>query len=171
MGENCGEVAAKRRKGLNQQQTHMPITYVIDVANWIVFSTAKGVVDLDTFKSYLLARNNDPEFDLEMNGLFDAGDASFNLTPGDLRLMADITKRQLPRAGVRRAIVAAGDLGYGLSRMFEVLATNGEIESGVFRNYDEALAWVKGGKRQSDSVKHNVSRSGLEPGSGPPGDL
>lgn len=47
------------------------------------------------------------------------------------------------RSGLKTAILVENDLGYGMMRMFQVIAeTNIKIKFGVFRTKDEAFEWI-----------------------------
>lgn len=53
------------------------------------------------------------------------------------------------RKGGRTAIVCSTDLDFGLSRMFQVYAETSHVpfEISVFRNFDEAGAWLSNAKQ------------------------
>ena len=68
------------------------------------------------------------------------------LSGADLRRIVDVAAPfSASRAGGRTAIVCMDDLDYGLSRMFQTLAELYPIpfEMRVFRDLNEALAWLK----------------------------
>ena len=52
--------------------------------------------------------------------------------------------KSLPTApGSKVAIVAPDDLSFGLARMFEVYREDGVLQNTVFRNFEEAIAWLR----------------------------
>lgn len=62
-------------------------------------------------------------------------------TPG-VRALA--TQPLVLSASARRAVVVPTDLGFGMARMYEMLREGRGGGMRVFRDYDEALRWVKG---------------------------
>jgi hypothetical protein len=63
-------------------------------------------------------------------------------TPGQIRLVAQALAPYAERIGGRCAIVATEDIHFGLSRMGSVYSESVGVETEVFRNQDEALAWL-----------------------------
>ncbi len=62
------------------------------------------------------------------------------LSEADIRKLAE---RRVFWPCARRAILVADDLGFGFARMFEMLREEaGEKGIRVFRNLDDALAWI-----------------------------
>jgi hypothetical protein len=57
--------------------------------------------------------------------------------------MAEFLLAHRPRLGDKQAIVVASTAAYGLVRMGAVYATSNGIEPRVFRDHDEALAWLR----------------------------
>lgn len=76
---------------------------------------------------------------------FSATDVSL-LSGATLR---DLVRRILPRdpeqGAVRVALVSTSDVAYGLSRMWQVFREGAAPTIAVFRDRDDAIAWVLGG--------------------------
>ena len=115
------------------------------LGNEIVLS---GVINESEFVESLNRHlNNDPEkFKKYRFSLTDLSDVSeLNLSSDAIREHSSACIRA---AGVNPdaivAVVAPNDLGYGLSRMWEILSSD-EIawEINVFRNKEEARMWIK----------------------------
>ena len=84
-----------------------------------------------------------------LNHLWDLTEADLSQIRGDdLRKLATFVKRYAPaRVGGRTALVAINDLGFGLSRMYEVFAeiSDQQVEIKVFRSRKEAEKWISSG--------------------------
>jgi hypothetical protein len=63
-------------------------------------------------------------------------------TPAQIRVVAQALAPFAERIGGRCAIVATEDIHFGLSRMGSVYSESIGVETEVFRNEDEALAWL-----------------------------
>ena len=63
-------------------------------------------------------------------------------TPAQIRVVAQALAPYAERIGGRCAIVATEDIHFGLSRMGSVYSESIGVETEVFRNEDEALAWL-----------------------------
>jgi hypothetical protein len=123
------------------EDNNMPATYEIDKQRRLVISTAWEhftVADALAHQDKLL---KDPDFDPSFSQLMDFTQVTqIDLEASDVRRLAE---RTVFSANSRRAIVAASDLAYGLSRMFEMLRENaGENGIRVFRDLDEAVDWL-----------------------------
>ena len=118
----------------------MPEGYQIDVARRLVMSRAWGVFSTAEFLAHFEAVVTDPAFDPTFAQLVDLRDVtSFNLDTGTLRAKAGAS---FFHPGVRRAIVAPSDLGFGLARMFGTYAESASQTIAVFRAIDEAEHWL-----------------------------
>jgi len=101
-------------------------------------------------KEILLAKLNEiysmPEYDPNMNVLWDIREAdlsSFNFA--EVATIKELAGSFWGTAGKSKAaLIVSRDVEYGLTRMYSTLLknkTNSEVY--IFRNYDEALAWIK----------------------------
>src|SRR5437667_12231003 len=105
---NCSK--RLHREPLKLESLYVPITYTIDEISGLVISVATGVVDLQTYETYLEKRNNDRLYNAKMNGLFDARRVRFAFTDDDIRYLIKLTKKQASPSNSRRAIVTREDL-------------------------------------------------------------
>ena len=68
----------------------------------------------------------------------------------DPRSMTGVTQFLLDSSGergqARVAFVAPEDVAFGIARMFEVLSSVPHLDTGVFRELDEALSWASQGR-------------------------
>jgi hypothetical protein len=119
----------------------MPAFYKIDKPHRLVMSTASGVFDLAAALAHQDQLLRDPDFDPAYSQLLDFTHISkIEISPEDVRKLAE---RSIFWPSSRRAILVGNDLEFGFARMFEILRENaGEMGIKVFRNLDDALAWV-----------------------------
>ena len=68
--------------------------------------------------------------------------AGFDFTNQQIEEIANRGKLRWPNAS-RVAYVASNDLAFGLLRMFEVFREQDHYKTGVFRDEQEALRWLK----------------------------
>ena len=119
----------------------MPAVYKIDRERRFVLTTGSGSFNLLDALAHQEALLRDPEFDPTFSQLMDLTQVtSFDISSADAHSLA---QRTIFAPDSRRAILVNSDLGFGLSRMFEMLRDNlGEEGIRVFRNREEASAWV-----------------------------
>lgn len=122
----------------------MPIRLVIDKAAGLIRTTATGRVAGDDLLGYYRALRAHPDFRSNLNEIFDASDVeAVDVTADDVRRLSatteEFTRRGVP---VRVAIVARGDLAFGLSRMYEMLQVQSLNTVRVFRDRASAEAWI-----------------------------
>ena len=132
---------------------------VLELNEWTAFDTDSRRVfftwaDLDRDGLVEIAFNSNPSlaeimasFD-DINALDDSRlrlwhfRGGFNITPDELRDVADFTAKQEPQPD-RVAVVAAHDLGYGLLRMFQAYRAQAErADIRVFRSLEEAESFL-----------------------------
>ena len=82
------------------------------------------------------------------NVVWDLADANVSaLSAADVQMVAEHTAaRAHSRTDGKTALVAPKDIGFGLSRMFQVFAdlADHQSEVKVFRTREEALEWIDG---------------------------
>jgi hypothetical protein len=80
------------------------------------------------------------------HALWDFSNASMNDIPAeDIRKMFALVKNiGFTRQGGKTAVVTPTDLGYGLSRMFQIMSDTDDFPFmiKVFRHYEEASQWL-----------------------------
>ena len=74
--------------------------------------------------------------------LFDLREARFDLAPDEIPDLAEFVKQGSPYEDLRTAFIVAQDLEFGLLRMFEAFREAQGTRTAVFRNREEALAWL-----------------------------
>jgi len=121
----------------------MPTSYTIDKARRLVLSEGSGVLTTPDLLAHQDKLASDPDFAADFSQLYDLPQVTdVQLTANDLRRLA---QRSVFHPNARRAILVSSDLVFGLSRMFEMFRESlGETGIRVFRDRDEALAWILG---------------------------
>jgi hypothetical protein len=119
----------------------VPITYHFE--DDTLFTTIEGPTAYEDVKRYLNALTTDPRFRAGMPGLIDCRRVKSLFSIADLRrTAADLRAR--PEIRGRAAVLATSNLVYGLLRMYEVFSDGDPVEIRVFRQPEEALAWLRG---------------------------
>ena len=122
----------------------MPISYRIDPENNLAFVKAKGVLKETDYIEVRSKLVKDPLFRPGMNQLADFRSVEkHELTSDGIHLFMDqeISLKPILK-GCRLAIVTSSDLHFGLTRMFIVEMGETESSMQVFRDMDEAKAWL-----------------------------
>jgi len=125
----------------------LPITRIVEKERNLTRLIAVGRISTHEMKRAIEAFWEEPELTLDV--LWDYRDASLvDLTTVELRELVPVGKvyghRLEERRGGRTAIVAPGDLEYGMMRVSEALSLMSEytFEVNVFRTMGEAEIWL-----------------------------
>ena len=119
----------------------VPLFYKIDTKRKLVLTTGSGVLTLADSLAHQDRLSKDADFSREFSQLIDLVHVTeVALTAEDIRQLA---KTAVFSSQSRRAILVNNDLKFGLARMFETFRDLlGEKGIRVFRNLNDALAWV-----------------------------
>lgn len=123
----------------------MGIRYHIDAERGLVVACGSGRIADDDLLDYARRLLADPERTRAKHELVDLRSASVesDVTTAGVRQIAEFwSDRKHMMAGGRLAIIAGSDVGYGLSRMYQILRSDGPDSIQVFRELDEALRWL-----------------------------
>jgi len=123
----------------------MAITYQIDSAAEIVFTTSEGYITLDDITEHCRRLKGDKAFSPSFSELLDYRGTNPELSLDEMRHVADSLDPYSREA--KRAIVASSDLNYGVARMFGAVLPSSMVA--VFRSMPEALEWLSGSKKRS----------------------
>lgn len=120
----------------------MPITYSIDLEKRLVTCTAFGLCTADDVLGLHAQIVKDADFDPTFSQLVDGTTiASTTVTPSQMRALAVESPFSLCS---RRAMVADSPLGFGLSRIYQIVRTlRGDQQIRVFHSRGEAMAWLR----------------------------
>lgn len=124
----------------------MPISITIDGAAQRRISVLAGVIDDEELVEAFGALLASPDYDPTLDDLVDAcGVVRVAVTPDGVREVARlVATMDAVNPGTRVAIVAPGGAAYVMARLFGFYreAQGAPAEHGVFRDLDEAHAWL-----------------------------
>ena len=123
----------------------MPISYRIDLERNLVLTTASGTLTDDDIVQLKTRLVRDPDFKPGMKELSDIrGIDQLDVTPGGVGAMVQQDIRDSAEvASHKLALVVSKEVAYGMARMYQTL-TKSNIETvSVFRDIDEARAWLQ----------------------------
>jgi len=118
----------------------MPISYLIDAEQALVYSRASGVVTEPETSMHYERIKLDPAFHPDYRQLCDLQEVSDLRTSREF--LRNLAMSSIFARGTRRAIVATTDHYYGLARMMQTFSDLDGREVGVFRTEKEAREWL-----------------------------
>jgi hypothetical protein len=110
----------------------------------LVWVTIADTVNFEQMAAYLKSLSGDPRYRPPMNKLVDLRECrDYALSRQEAENFAGLN-RELSTvfANEKCAIVAPGDLEYGMSRVHEMYTTGSGLDITVFRQLPEALNWL-----------------------------
>ena len=122
----------------------MPIRTIIDKQNGLIQTAASGRVSGPELVDYYRRLRTHPDFKRNLNEIFDASQVeAIDVTADDVRRLSAMTE-EYTRLGVpvKVAIVAPGDLEFGMSRMYEMLQIQSINTLKVFHERSAAERWI-----------------------------
>lgn len=121
----------------------MTVSIRIDAASGMAIATGHGVLGLDDSMKGAEALWQTEEWPGE-RVVWDFRDAEFDLASTEVIELAEfVVRNQRATPPARVAFVAPHDVEFGLARMFDGFREDGRTEVRVFRDYDEAVCWVR----------------------------
>ena len=123
----------------------MPITYKIASEQGRITAFATGITRADDLHGLIRAILADPAFVPGLRALYDARYAEPDITIMQLAEVAGEVRQLLKRGLGRIAIAAQSDTTYRVAKTFTVLARAIGIDVDVFREIDDAEAWLSKG--------------------------
>ena len=121
----------------------MPFHFDVDPNRKCVIATAYGAFDDADMREMIQRYATHPDIVPGSVSLVDLrGVADYRITAECIREMADFTVGR-PTRFRKRAIVAADDLQFGMSRMYQMLRDGTPAEQRLFRDVDEARRWLE----------------------------
>jgi len=124
----------------------MKVNTVVDQAASIMIHTITGEMTIDGIKSSYEAILSHPEFQEDMNSIWDIRDADASkFDRQDVIRIARYFETQLKnRAEFKVAVIVSRIFEYDLSRTFQVAAADLAAKIGIFHNLEEAQKWLAG---------------------------
>lgn len=121
----------------------MTIEYHIDPDEGYVLERGYGKATVDDFADLVRRLAADPAFRPGMPKLCDFRQLEFDLPVDEIEQIYSLMQELAEEFGDSRiAIVPAGDLEFGLARMFGMISSQARFETQVFRDMERARAWL-----------------------------
>ena len=121
----------------------MPYSYTIHPSESHALLIAEGECDLDQTIVAMTALAGDPAFQPEFGVLADVRGIDYAPGAEETRRLATVAAQRDLLLNHPIAIVASGDLNYGIGRMFSALVALQGGTAEVFRDMDGARAWLR----------------------------
>jgi hypothetical protein len=122
----------------------MPIFHVVDSEREILFVTRSGSILTQDEEAARRQREADPRIVPGMAVLVDCRAVEPPDSPQVVRYLADNIERLAARLRCGPvAVVVSGDAEYGMARMYQSLTDPVHPQTLVFRDYDQALRWLR----------------------------
>lgn len=123
----------------------MPISYRIDVERGLVLTTASGTLTDDDILQLKDRLVRDPDFTPGMKELSDIRNIdALDVTPAGIRAMVQQDGKDSERITFQRlALVLSDDVAFGMARMYQTLTGSRMANVGVFRDIEQAKAWLQ----------------------------
>jgi hypothetical protein len=118
----------------------LPVSYLIDVNQGLVFSRLSGTVTETEVHEHNRTLRTDPDFNPGYRQLVDCSGVT-EILVGTATINA-ISRDQFFTPGTRRAFIAASDAAFGLARMFALRAEGSGQIIEVFRERRVAEEWL-----------------------------
>jgi len=122
----------------------MPIKYDIIKGKNIIMAVGCGVVTAEDIISHLESLAKNDSYISPMKKIVDYRTIeSISISPDEAELIAQRKKGLSTKfSGEKCAFVSPGDLTYGSSRVHQALVYGVDINTAVFRSFDEAMEWL-----------------------------
>ena len=129
---------------MKRKKDTVPISYRIDVERNLVLAVGSGILTDDDLLDFRKRLVNDPAFRPDMRELSDFRSVEKHVhTTEGLNRFLEQENMYADRLGEYRiAIVTGSDLHFGFSRMYIAGVADTLPEVQVFRDIDEAEAWL-----------------------------
>ena len=123
----------------------MPITLRYDRKKKVLYGTMTGQVTEEEFQATLQEILQSDQFPPDTGTLWDLRELDFRTIDTPLEKRFINIRRKYPQRGrARLAFIVAGDLGFGMARMYEILSEDLPQEIKIFKNYSEGESWLLG---------------------------
>ena len=123
----------------------MPIEIHYDKEKDTLYGNMLGHVTLEEFEKILKMILLSDEFSPDTKTLWDLRKQDFRNIDTDFEMqLIDIRKKYAKRGNALLAFVVSDDLGFGMSRMYQILSDKLPQHIMVFREYSEAEEWLLG---------------------------
>ena len=122
----------------------MAVDAHIDWDDGLILFTVRGPLLRADMEAALSSVYADAERSLPSTYLWDLREAEIDWSGEQVKEFVHWVLANRPEGTSRNAVVASSDLHFGLARMYEALTSDLPVNLSVFRDMDEARAWVTG---------------------------
>jgi hypothetical protein len=119
----------------------MPASYAIDTDRRLVVTRIWGAATEDEIFDHGQRLRNDPQFRPDFRQLVDISELTEVLVGSGM--IREASRNQFFSPGVRRAIVANSEAAFGMARMYAIASEEAGQTIEVFRDRNEAEAWLE----------------------------
>jgi hypothetical protein len=125
----------------------MPLSLRVDAAARTVWARAWGSLSRADVVGGLHVMAEDSRFGPGFAQVFDLREVvELEITTGELRGIASLAAGLTDRLGAGRlALVSDRPAIFGMCRMYEVFSESLPVDVRVFRDFDEAVSWIRSG--------------------------
>ena len=122
----------------------LPISHRYDPQKQALYGTMEGEITNEEYRSAIEAITSSASHTPSIRSIWDLRELDFTkITPTFVRDCINIRASFPDRQMVRMAVVVAGDLGFGMTRMFEILSDDHlNNKTTVFHNFSDAEEWL-----------------------------
>jgi hypothetical protein len=121
----------------------MPIEFRYDPEKKALFGAMTSPLSLDEYRSTVAAIVQSEEFPPEIRTLWDLRELEFTaIDRGFEEKLISISEQFPQRSPAKVAFVVKNELGYGMIRMFEMLAEKLAYRTMVFKSYSAGEEWL-----------------------------
>ena len=126
-----------------EREQEMPIEFRYDPEKQALFGTMTGPITLEEYRSTIEAIVHSKEHPPNIRTLWDLSELKFEEIDRSFEeSMIRISAQYPERSTAKVAFIVKNKLGFGLTRMFEILAEKLYYETMVFTDYTEGENWV-----------------------------
>ncbi len=121
----------------------MPISFHYDRGKKILYGTMTGRITEDEFQASLQEILQSDQFPPDTRTLWDLRELDFSTIDSLMEKRLINIRRKYPERGrARLAFIVAGDLAFGMGRMYEILSEDLPQEIKIFKKYSEGENWL-----------------------------
>ncbi len=121
----------------------MPVELRYDRDKEVLLATVSTPLTLKDFEAAMKGITRSDQFPSDIRTLWDVRELDFSdIDRSFEKCLIDIRKKYAERGSARNAIVVADSHGFAMSRTYEALSYNLQLQLLVFMSYTEAEDWL-----------------------------
>ena len=124
----------------------MKVNTVVDKRDKIMIHTVTGEMTIDEIKSSYETILSHPEFQEDMNSIWDMRDADASKFENQdvIRIARYFETQFKNRAEFKVALIVFRDFEYDLSKTYQLATADLPAKIGIFHNFEQAKNWLTG---------------------------